>query len=130
MCLLCSSRIGPGLETQNPDTLFFSTRLGLPTRLPSLWGPGSPSTLSQEAQTRHWPVVDGPANAGGRAAPGRTAKPQPVPEAQASVPRQGGEDGQGQDAEVYAAAGAAHGILGHAGVGPRVLALWAEEGSA
>lgn len=122
--------IGPSLETQDPQ------RRLTPFSSPLAWGsPCSPSSASQgrgpihgPIQTCDWLVVDSPANAGCGAAPGRTAKPQPVPEAQAAVPRQGGEDGQCQDGEVHTAAGAARGVLGRAGVGAGIPALWAKGG--
>lgn len=70
-------------STGLPDLPFLCGRLGVPTcspfSTPSLWSPRSPSTRSQQVQTCDWPVVDGPANAGGGAAPGSTTKPQPVP---------------------------------------------------
>lgn len=117
-------------STGPPDLPFLCGGLGVPTcspfSMPSPWSPRPPSTHSRQVQTCDWPVVDGPANAGGGAAPGSTTKPQPVPEVQASVPRQGGEDGQRQDGEVRAAAGAAHGVLSRADVGSSIPSLRAQ----
>lgn len=118
---LHQAKSGDPEPTAAMNTHFLFTGAGLPT-----CPPPSASQGPQQAPTCDWPVIDGPANAGGRAAPGHTAKPQPVPEAQAAVPRQGGEGRQCQDGEVYAAAGAARGVLGDAGVGAGVLALWAK----
>lgn len=116
-------------RTHSTDTFYLPASEGLPAA-----GPPQPPRVPccppapQQAETCDWPVVDSPAHAGGRAAPGRTAKPQPVPGAQAAVPRQGGEDGHRQDGEVHPAVGAAHGVLGCAGIGTSILALWAKGG--
>ena len=72
--------------------------------------------------------VDSPAYSGCRAASGCTVKPQPVPEAQAAVPGQGGEDRQGQDGEMHSAADTAHSVLSGTGVSASILALWAKGG--
>ena len=133
MCLPCAPTQGQVWRPRThrlTGTLFLFTRLGHPPahplQPPRVLGPCP--IRPQQAQTCDWLVVDSPAYSGCRAAPGHTAKPQPVPKVQAVVPRQGGEDRRCQDGEVHAAAGTAHGILGSAGVGASVLALWAKGG--
>ena len=123
MCVCpVSPHAGPSLEAQNPQANWHP--LPHPPQPPRV--PGPCPTRPQQAETCDQPVVDGPAYLGCRAAPGRTVKPQLVPEAQAAVPGQGGEDRQGQDGEMHSAAGTAHGVLSSTGVSASVLALWAK----